>query len=135
MMHYWPDRFSRPFSFHQDVPANLDLINLPNPKTMLHRYHVPTRYGTGSQVLFPGRCNLLKRNTTRAYREWWSKMFIFSTCSPYASDCKRKPSDLSNTNMVKDEGKLGSKPKLKIVRSGSPLSLLFYRWRMVLLVS
>ncbi|KAJ8431639.1 hypothetical protein Cgig2_001962 [Carnegiea gigantea] len=42
-------------------------------------------------------------------------MFISLTCSPYASDSKRKRSDLSNTNISKDEGKLGSKPKLKIV--------------------
>ncbi|KAJ8426539.1 hypothetical protein Cgig2_002059 [Carnegiea gigantea] len=48
-------------------------------------------------------------------------MFISSTCSPHASDSKRKRSDLLDTNTSKDEGKLGSKPKLKIVCSGKPL--------------
>ncbi|KAJ8443803.1 hypothetical protein Cgig2_017284 [Carnegiea gigantea] len=41
--------------------------------------------------------------------------------SPHASDSKRKRSDLFDTNTSKDDGKLGSKPKLKIVRSGKPL--------------
>ncbi|KAJ8427349.1 hypothetical protein Cgig2_016215 [Carnegiea gigantea] len=40
---------------------------------------------------------------------------------PYASDSKRKRSDLFDANISKDESKLGSKPKLKIVRSGKPL--------------
>ncbi|KAJ8450500.1 hypothetical protein Cgig2_002185 [Carnegiea gigantea] len=40
-----------------------------------------------------------------------------STCS----DSKRKQNDLFDTKTSKDEGKLGSKPKLKIVRSGKPL--------------
>ncbi|KAJ8430393.1 hypothetical protein Cgig2_000225 [Carnegiea gigantea] len=48
-------------------------------------------------------------------------MFISLTYSLHASDSKRKQSDLSDTNISKDEGKLGSKPKLKIVRSGKPL--------------
>ncbi|KAJ8424573.1 hypothetical protein Cgig2_023569 [Carnegiea gigantea] len=39
--------------------------------------------------------------------------------SPHASGSKRKRSDLSDTNISKDEGKL--KPKLKIVRSGKPV--------------
>ncbi|KAJ8431916.1 hypothetical protein Cgig2_016349 [Carnegiea gigantea] len=39
--------------------------------------------------------------------------------SPHASGSKRKCSDLSDTNISKDEGKL--KPKLKIVRSGKPV--------------
>ncbi|KAJ8443252.1 hypothetical protein Cgig2_010147 [Carnegiea gigantea] len=38
-----------------------------------------------------------------------------------ASDSKRKRSDLFDMNTSKDEGKLGSKPKLKIVHSGKPL--------------
>ncbi|KAJ8449514.1 hypothetical protein Cgig2_005536 [Carnegiea gigantea] len=75
----------------------------------------------GSQVLLPGRCNLLERNTTHAFREWWSKMFSSLTCSPHTSDSKRKQSDISDTNISKDEGKLGSKPKLKIIRSGKSL--------------
>ncbi|KAJ8425622.1 hypothetical protein Cgig2_018407 [Carnegiea gigantea] len=75
----------------------------------------------GSQVLLPGRCNLLERNTTCAFRKWWSKMFISSTYSPHASDSKRKQSDLSDTNILNDKGKLGSKPKLKIIHSGKPL--------------
>ncbi|KAJ8430246.1 hypothetical protein Cgig2_009424 [Carnegiea gigantea] len=69
---------------------------------MLCYHQTLTRYGTGSQVLLPGRCNLLERNTTRVFREWWSKMFISLTCSPHAS-------------------KIGSKPKLKIIHSGKPL--------------
>ncbi|KAJ8432488.1 LOW QUALITY PROTEIN: hypothetical protein Cgig2_003565 [Carnegiea gigantea] len=48
-------------------------------------------------------------------------MFISSTYSPHASDSKKKESDLFNANMSKDEGELGSKPKLKIVHSGKPL--------------
>ncbi|KAJ8438614.1 hypothetical protein Cgig2_017952 [Carnegiea gigantea] len=44
----------------------------------------------------------------------------WSTCSPYASDSKRKQSVLLDTNVSKDKGKLASKPKLKIVRSGKP---------------
>ncbi|KAJ8439642.1 hypothetical protein Cgig2_021654 [Carnegiea gigantea] len=67
------------------------------------------------------RCNLLERNTTHAFCKWWPKMFVSLTCSPHASDSKRKRSYLSNTNISKDEGKLGSKPKLKIVRSGKSL--------------
>ena len=121
MEHYCPDRFSRQFGFYQDVPADLDFDNLPDSEAMLRYHQTLTRYGTGSQVLLPGRCKLLERNTTRAFREWWSKMFISSTCSPPASDSKRKRSDLFDTNTSKDEGKLGSKPKLKIVRSGKPL--------------
>ena len=114
--HYCPNRFSRQFGFYQDVPADLDFDDLPDPETMLRYHHMLTRYGTGSQVLLPGRCNLLEKNTTRAFREWWSKMFISSPCSPHASGSKRKHNDLSDTNVSKDEGKL--KPKLKIVRSG-----------------
>ncbi|KAJ8427303.1 hypothetical protein Cgig2_002215 [Carnegiea gigantea] len=48
-------------------------------------------------------------------------MFISSTYSPHVSDSKRKQSDLSGTNISKEEGKLGSNPKLKIVRTGKPL--------------
>ncbi|KAJ8427024.1 hypothetical protein Cgig2_001047 [Carnegiea gigantea] len=70
-------------------------------------------------VLLPGRCNLLERNTTRAFREWWPKMFVSPPCSPHANGSKRKRSDLSDTNISKDEGKL--KPKLKIIRSGRPV--------------
>ncbi|KAJ8427083.1 hypothetical protein Cgig2_008952 [Carnegiea gigantea] len=73
----------------------------------------------GSQVLLPRRCNLLETNTTRVFREWWPKMFVSPPCSPHASGSKRKRSDLSGTNISKDEGKL--KPKLKIVRSGTPV--------------
>ncbi|KAJ8429623.1 hypothetical protein Cgig2_012285 [Carnegiea gigantea] len=51
--------------------------------------------------------------------EWWPKMFISLPCSPQASGSKRKRSDLSDTNISKDEGKL--KPKLKIVCSGKPV--------------
>ncbi|KAJ8425987.1 hypothetical protein Cgig2_009494 [Carnegiea gigantea] len=51
-----------------DVSTDLDFDNLPN--------HVLTRYGTGSQVLLPRGCNLLERNTTCAFHEWWYKMFI-----------------------------------------------------------
>ena len=121
MEHYCPDRFSRQFGFYQDVPADLDFDNLPDSEAMLRYHQTLTRYGTGSQVLLPGRCKLLERNTTRAFREWWSKMFISLTCSPPASDSKRKRSDLFDTNTSKNEGKIGSKPKLKIVRSGKPL--------------
>ncbi|KAJ8441461.1 hypothetical protein Cgig2_008722 [Carnegiea gigantea] len=39
--------------------------------------------------------------------------------SPHANGSKRKRSDLSDTNISKDEGKL--KPKLKIIRSGRPM--------------
>ncbi|KAJ8439971.1 hypothetical protein Cgig2_008354 [Carnegiea gigantea] len=79
------------------------------------------RYEIGSQVLLPGQCNLLERNTTHAFREWWSKMLISSTCIPHVGDYKRKRSDLLVMNVSKDEGKLTSKPKLKIVCSGKPL--------------
>ncbi|KAJ8439184.1 LOW QUALITY PROTEIN: hypothetical protein Cgig2_029722 [Carnegiea gigantea] len=104
-----------------NVPTDLDYDNLPDPETMLRCHQVLRRCGTGSQVLLPGRCNLLKRNTTHSFCEWWSKMFIPSTYSLYAIDSKRKQSDLFDTNILKDEGKLGSKPKLKIVHSGKPL--------------
>ncbi|KAJ8423189.1 hypothetical protein Cgig2_023380 [Carnegiea gigantea] len=86
---------------------------------MLRYHHMLTRYGTGSQVLLPGRCNLLERNITRAFREWWPKMFVSPPCSPHANGSKRKRSDLSDTNISKDEGKL--KPKLKIIHSGRPV--------------
>ncbi|KAJ8426961.1 hypothetical protein Cgig2_027685 [Carnegiea gigantea] len=103
------------------VSYHLDLDNLPNLEIMLHCHHVLTRYGTGSQLLHSARCNLLQRNTTRAFYERWSKMFISLTCSPHTSDSKRKRSDLFDINISKDEGKLGSKPKLKIVRFEKPL--------------
>ena len=90
MEHYYPDQFSRQFGFHQDVPTDLDFDNLLDPETMLCYHQTLMRYGTGSQVLLHGRCNLLERNTTRAFCEWWSKMFISLTCSTHASDCKRK---------------------------------------------
>jgi len=67
------------FGFHQYVPADLDFNNLPDMEAMLHCHHVLTRYRTGSQVFLPRRCNSLERNTTRAFREWWSKIFISST--------------------------------------------------------
>ncbi|KAJ8432184.1 hypothetical protein Cgig2_008636 [Carnegiea gigantea] len=117
MEHYCPDRFSRQFDFHQDVHADMDLNKLSGLETMLRCHHVLTYYGTGSQILLYGRCNLLEGNTTRAFHEWWCKTFISSTCNPYISDSKRKQSDLSDMNIPKDEDKLGSKPKLKIVRS------------------
>ncbi|KAJ8422335.1 hypothetical protein Cgig2_015890 [Carnegiea gigantea] len=41
--------------------------------------------------------------------------------SPHTSDSKKKRSDLFDTNTSKDECELGSKPKLKVVRSGKPL--------------
>ncbi|KAJ8431796.1 LOW QUALITY PROTEIN: hypothetical protein Cgig2_027964 [Carnegiea gigantea] len=104
-----------------DVPTDLDLDNLPDPETMLPYHHVLTRYGTGSEVLPPGRCNLSEKNTTCALCEWWYKMFISLTCSPHANDSKRKQSDLFHMNISKDKGKLGSKPKLTIVRSEKPL--------------
>ncbi|KAJ8420232.1 hypothetical protein Cgig2_021588 [Carnegiea gigantea] len=113
--------FVRALFFTVDVPADLDFDNLTDLETMLCYHHMITGYGIRPQVLLPGRCNLLERNTTRAFRKWWSKMFIFLTCSPYASDSKRKRSDLFDTNISKDKGKFGSKPKLKIVRFGKPL--------------
>ena len=88
-------------------------------KTMLRYHYMLTCYGTGSQVLLPGRCNLLERDTTRAFREWWPKMFVSPPCSPPASVSKRKRSDSFDMNIPKDEGK--PKPKLKIVRSGKPM--------------
>ncbi|KAJ8447690.1 hypothetical protein Cgig2_031744 [Carnegiea gigantea] len=42
MEHYYPDRYSRQFDFHQDVPTDLDFDNLPYPETML-RYHQTLR--------------------------------------------------------------------------------------------
>ncbi|KAJ8444114.1 LOW QUALITY PROTEIN: hypothetical protein Cgig2_005795 [Carnegiea gigantea] len=113
--------YRRQFGFHQDVLADMDFDNLPDPETMLRCHHVLTRYGTGSQILLPERCNLLEKNITRAFYEWWSKMFISLTYSPHAGDSKRKRSDLSDTNVSKDDGKFGSKSKLKIVRSRKPL--------------
>ena len=112
----------------------MDFDNLSDPETIFRYHYMLTRYRIGSQVLLPGQCNLLKKNTTRVFHEWWSKMFISSTCSPHASDSKRKRSDLFDTNISKDESKLGSKPKLKIVYSGKPLEPFFHRWRMVLLM-
>ncbi|KAJ8425756.1 hypothetical protein Cgig2_027504 [Carnegiea gigantea] len=73
----------RRLSWMTDVPADLDFDNLPDPKIMLHCHHMLTRYGTMSQVLLPERCNLLERNTTRAFFEWWSKIFISSTFNPH----------------------------------------------------
>ena len=79
--YYCPNRFSGQFDFYKDVPAHLDVDNLSDLETML-RY--VSRDGTGSQVLFHRRCNLLEKNTTHAFREWWSKMSISldlqSTC-------------------------------------------------------
>ncbi|KAJ8452599.1 hypothetical protein Cgig2_004935 [Carnegiea gigantea] len=46
--HYCLDRFSRQFGFHQDVPADLDFDNLPDPETMLRYHQMLTHYGTGS---------------------------------------------------------------------------------------
>ncbi|KAJ8426117.1 hypothetical protein Cgig2_005762 [Carnegiea gigantea] len=115
MEHYCNDQFSRQFDFHQNFPADLDFDNVPDPETMLRCHHVLTRNRIGSKVLLPGRCNLLERNTTRAFREWWSKTFISSTCNPHVSDFTKKQSDLFDTNISKDEDKLGSKPKLRIV--------------------
>ncbi|KAJ8430584.1 hypothetical protein Cgig2_001011 [Carnegiea gigantea] len=119
MATYYLDQFSGQFGVHQDVLADLDFDNLPDPETMLRYYHILTCYGIGSQVLLPGQCNL--KNTNRAFHEGWSKLFISSTCSPHASDSKRKRSDLFDTNISKDGTKLGSKLKLKIICSGKPL--------------
>ncbi|KAJ8424463.1 hypothetical protein Cgig2_009780 [Carnegiea gigantea] len=121
MEYYYADQFTRQFDFHQDVSADLNLDNLPDPEIMLRYHHVLTRYGTGSQVLHPRQCNLLERNTTRAFCEWWSKMFICFACDPHVNDSKRKRSDLFDMNISKNEGKRASKPKLKIVPSRKPL--------------
>ncbi|KAJ8425241.1 hypothetical protein Cgig2_014340 [Carnegiea gigantea] len=112
-------KLSRADFAYFDVPIDLDFDNLPDPEAMLRYYHILMRCGTGSQVLLLGRCNLLERNTTRTFREWWPKMSVSLPCSPHASGFKRKCSDLSDTNISKDEGKL--KPKLKIVYSGKPV--------------
>ncbi|KAJ8441459.1 hypothetical protein Cgig2_008720 [Carnegiea gigantea] len=61
--------------------------------------------------------NLLDLEILHRYHQTFTR---YGT-GPHASDCKRKRSDLLNTNTSKDEGKVGSKPKLKIVRSGKPL--------------
>jgi len=93
----------------------------PNPETILCCHHILTHYATGSQVTLPRWCSLLERNTTRVFHEWWSKTFIFSTCSQHVSYSKRKQSDLSNANISKENGIISPKPKLKIVRSRKPL--------------
>ena len=62
-------------------------------------------------------------------------MFISSTCNPHANDSKRKQSDLFDTNISKDKGKLSSKPKLKIVHAGKRLEPFVPSMEMVLLVS
>ena len=53
MEHYCPDRFSRQFGFHQDVPTDLDFDNLPDPETILRYHQTLTCYEIGSQVLLP----------------------------------------------------------------------------------
>ena len=65
MEHYYPDRFSRQFGY----PVDLDFDNLLDPETMLCYHHMITGYGIRPQVLLPGRCNLLERNITCAFRE------------------------------------------------------------------
>jgi len=54
MEHYYPGQFSRRFGFYQDVPADLNFDNLPDPETMLRYHHMLMRYGIGSQVYFLG---------------------------------------------------------------------------------
>ncbi|KAJ8442617.1 hypothetical protein Cgig2_008393 [Carnegiea gigantea] len=107
-----------------NVSADLDFDNLPDSKIMFHHYHMLTRCGIGFQVLLPGRCNLLERNTNRASREWVSKVFISSTCSPHTSDSKRKQSDLSNINISKDENLIvqfgkSLEPFVSLIEDGS----------------
>ncbi|KAJ8435738.1 LOW QUALITY PROTEIN: hypothetical protein Cgig2_003160 [Carnegiea gigantea] len=129
--HYCPNRFNRQSGFYQDVLVDLDFDNLLDSEIILCYQQTLMCYRTGSQVLLPGRCNLLERNTTPAFCDWWSKMFVSSTCITHTRDSKRKRSDLFDTNISKDEGKLGSKPKLKIVHSGKPLEPFFHRWRII----
>ena len=90
MEHYCPNRFNRQFDFHQDVAAGLDFDNVPDLEKMLRCHHMLTRYGTRSRVLLPERCNLLERNITRAFCEWWYKMFVSPTFNPHVIDFKRK---------------------------------------------
>ena len=54
MEHYFPNSFNSQFSFHQDVPADLDFNNLSDLETMPRCHHVLTRYGIGSQILLLG---------------------------------------------------------------------------------
>ncbi|KAJ8423606.1 hypothetical protein Cgig2_015521 [Carnegiea gigantea] len=105
----------------QDVPTLLDFNNLCDPKTMIRCHHVLTCYRTGSQVLLPRRYISLERNNTFAFCGWWSKMFMSSTLSQHTSDSKRKQSNLSDTNILNDEGLYSTRPKLKIVHSRKPL--------------
>ena len=137
MEHNCPNRFSRQVGFYQDVPADLDFDNLSNLKTILRYHHMLTCYGTGSQFLLPGRCNLLERNTTRAFREWWSKMFISSTCSPHASVVIPRGNEVIylTRTFQRMKANLVLNPSLRLFVLGSPYSLLFCRRRMVLPLS
>ena len=114
--HYCFDHFSKQFGFHQDVPVDIDFYNLPDTEIMHRCHHVLTRYG-----FLPRRCSVLETNTTHVFHEWWSKMFISSTCNQHTSDSKRKRSGLSDTNISKYNGIVGSKPKLKNIHSEKPL--------------
>ncbi|KAJ8434488.1 LOW QUALITY PROTEIN: hypothetical protein Cgig2_021444 [Carnegiea gigantea] len=92
MEHYYPDRLSRQFGFHQDVPADLDFYNCLDPKIMLCCHHVLTCCGTGSQ-----------RNTTRAFvngdpRCSFRRLVVHMLVTPRGNE---------------DEGKLGSKPLIE----------------------
>jgi len=52
-------------------------------------------------------------------------MFMSSTCSPHASDSKRKRTHLFDANISKDGSKLGSKLRMKIIHSGKLLEPFF----------
>jgi len=65
--HYCPNRFSKQFGFHQDIPTDINFSILSSSRLVLRLHQARIRCGTNSQVLSPGQCLSLERKFTQCF--------------------------------------------------------------------
>ena len=116
--HYCPSRFSRQFGFHLRTSTSPFL----QAQGLCFNFtrHACVRYGTNSQVLPSGQCLSLERKFTQHFQEWWSNVFFASSGTQYGGNSKRKRDSSTDQNIRREEGAVGSRPRLKIIRSQNP---------------
>ncbi|KAJ8444116.1 hypothetical protein Cgig2_005797 [Carnegiea gigantea] len=88
--------YYRQFGFHQDVPADMDFDNLPDPETMLCCHHVLTRYGTGSQDKLPiGVCELSTEKVIKLPPEDAENIMDILHAEPNLTKCMEESGDVN----------------------------------------
>ncbi|XP_059630746.1 uncharacterized protein LOC132273714 [Cornus florida] len=74
---YNPQRFSRQFGYHQDIPGKLkNDFRSCTLKEFLKHWKSSVHYSSGCDALFPSTSSHQKSSVTKAYAKWWSSVYI-----------------------------------------------------------